>query len=222
MKIQGAHYRTIWPHPDGKTVEIIDQTQLPHVFVTVTLSSTKQAAEAIRSMQVRGAPLIGATAAYGIAFAMREAVERAGFWAPLLYLCLQASRGVTWLPGSIVSPLGGILFGFWRGVLLAWIGVVAACLIAFALARWLRSPDRSGPVARRFRRLEETFGGRVWLAVLVARLIPGIPFNATSYAAGATSIAWPPYLAASAAGVLPRMAVQVALGAGVYGVAAAA
>jgi len=72
VKIQGAHYRTIWPHPDGKTVEIIDQTRLPHTFTTVTLSSTEHAAEAIRSMQVRGAPLIGATAAYGVALAMRE------------------------------------------------------------------------------------------------------------------------------------------------------
>ena len=72
MKIQGTHYRTIWPHADGNTVEIIDQTQLPHVFATVKLSAAKHAAEAIRSMMVRGAPLIGATAAYGIAFAMRE------------------------------------------------------------------------------------------------------------------------------------------------------
>jgi methylthioribose-1-phosphate isomerase len=72
VKIKGTHYRTIWPRPDGKTVEIIDQTQLPHVFATVTLSSTEHAAHAIRSMQVRGAPLIGATAAYGMALAMRE------------------------------------------------------------------------------------------------------------------------------------------------------
>lgn len=72
MKIQGTHYRTIWPHADGTSVEIIDQTQLPHAFVTARLSAAEHAAEAIRSMMVRGAPLIGATAAYGIAFAMRE------------------------------------------------------------------------------------------------------------------------------------------------------
>lgn len=72
MKIQGIHYRTIWPHADGTSVAIIDQTQLPHLFAIAKLSSIDQAAEAIRTMMVRGAPLIGATAAYGIAFAMRK------------------------------------------------------------------------------------------------------------------------------------------------------
>ena len=72
MKIKDTHYRTIWPHEDGTSVEIIDQTQLPHLFVTAKLSNIDHAAAAIRTMMVRGAPLIGATAAYGIAFAMRE------------------------------------------------------------------------------------------------------------------------------------------------------
>ena len=72
MKIKGTHYRTIWPHADGTSVEIIDQTQLPHLFATAKLSTIDQAARAIRTMMVRGAPLIGATAAYGIAFAMRD------------------------------------------------------------------------------------------------------------------------------------------------------
>ena len=71
MKIAGRHYRTIWPNADG-SVEIIDQTKLPHEFVTTTLKSVEAAADAIRRMVVRGAPLIGATAAYGIALAMRE------------------------------------------------------------------------------------------------------------------------------------------------------
>jgi methylthioribose-1-phosphate isomerase len=72
LKIDGRHYRTIWPHADGKSVEVIDQTQLPHLFATARLETMEHAAEAIRDMTVRGAPLIGATAAYGIALAMRE------------------------------------------------------------------------------------------------------------------------------------------------------
>jgi methylthioribose-1-phosphate isomerase len=71
MKINGQHYRTIWLAPDGWRVCVIDQTRLPFRFETVTLSSAEAAAEAIRSMVVRGAPLIGATAAYGVALAMR-------------------------------------------------------------------------------------------------------------------------------------------------------
>jgi methylthioribose-1-phosphate isomerase len=70
MKVDGAHYRTIWLGDDGWSVVIIDQTRLPHQFQTTTLKSVDDAARAIRDMLVRGAPLIGATAAYGVALAM--------------------------------------------------------------------------------------------------------------------------------------------------------
>jgi methylthioribose-1-phosphate isomerase len=71
MNIDGKHYRTIWPHDDGASVEVIDQTLLPHEFATMRLAHLSDAVEAIRSMVVRGAPLIGVTAAYGLAIAMR-------------------------------------------------------------------------------------------------------------------------------------------------------
>ena len=72
MKIRGFHYRTIWPSTDTAAVEIIDQTLLPHAFEVRRLSSVSEIAQAIKTMQVRGAPLIGATAAYGVALAMQE------------------------------------------------------------------------------------------------------------------------------------------------------
>jgi methylthioribose-1-phosphate isomerase len=71
MKIDGKHYRTIWLGDDGWSVEIIDQTKLPHRFETIRLATVEEAGRAIKTMQVRGAPLIGATAAYGVALAMR-------------------------------------------------------------------------------------------------------------------------------------------------------
>ena len=82
MIVGGKHYRTIWLNADGWSVEIIDQTKLPHAFETATLRNLAEIADAIRDMLVRGAPLIGATAAYGMALAMREdasdaAMERA-------------------------------------------------------------------------------------------------------------------------------------------------
>ncbi len=70
MKVNGIPYRSIWLGDDGHTVRIIDQTQLPHDFVILDLTTMQQAAQAIRDMWVRGAPLIGATAAYGIALQM--------------------------------------------------------------------------------------------------------------------------------------------------------
>jgi methylthioribose-1-phosphate isomerase len=63
--------RTVWVEADGSTVGIIDQTRLPHAFATLRLTTLEEAAHAIRSMQVRGAPLIGAVAAYGVCLAMR-------------------------------------------------------------------------------------------------------------------------------------------------------
>jgi methylthioribose-1-phosphate isomerase len=72
MKIDGKSYRTIWLAADGATVEVIDQTLLPHRFVIRQLRNMAQAEQAIRTMIVRGAPLIGAAAAYGMALAMAE------------------------------------------------------------------------------------------------------------------------------------------------------
>ncbi|MBP6012735.1 MAG: S-methyl-5-thioribose-1-phosphate isomerase [Alphaproteobacteria bacterium] len=82
MKIHGRHFRTIWVAGDGWSVEVIDQTKLPFAFVTKRLASAEEAAEAVKSMVVRGAPLIGATGAYGLCMALRvdasdAALERA-------------------------------------------------------------------------------------------------------------------------------------------------
>jgi methylthioribose-1-phosphate isomerase len=82
MKVDGRHFRSIWLDSDGWSVCAIDQRKLPHEFVVSRLTTCDEAADAIRSMLVRGAPLIGATAAYGMALAMRDdrseaAIERA-------------------------------------------------------------------------------------------------------------------------------------------------
>ena len=82
MKVNGQPTRTIWLEADGVTVGTIDQTVLPHRYATIRLATLGDAAHAIKAMQVRGAPLIGATAAYGVALALREdasdaALERA-------------------------------------------------------------------------------------------------------------------------------------------------
>ena len=78
MIVLGKHWRTIWPGADGKSVEIIDQTLLPHEFRTVRLTTLDDAARAIRAMLVRGAPLIGATAAYGLWLALRTDATDSG------------------------------------------------------------------------------------------------------------------------------------------------
>jgi methylthioribose-1-phosphate isomerase len=74
MNYQGKRWRTIWRNQadPGGSVGVIDQRQLPHEFQTLELSTVEDCAEAIRNMTIRGAPLIGVTAAYGICFALRD------------------------------------------------------------------------------------------------------------------------------------------------------
>jgi methylthioribose-1-phosphate isomerase len=97
--------RTIWLEPDGWSVGVIDQTALPHRLLTARLTTLAEAAHAIRTMVIRGAPLIGATAAYGMALALREdasdeALERA-------YAVLLATRptaiNLKWALGEIMA-----------------------------------------------------------------------------------------------------------------------
>jgi methylthioribose-1-phosphate isomerase len=90
MKVAGKHMRSIWVETDGETVGAIDQTVLPHRFATIRLQTLQDVVHAIATMQVRGAPLIGATAAYGVCLALRrdasdESLERA-------YTALLATR----------------------------------------------------------------------------------------------------------------------------------
>ena len=71
MNIDGKAWRTIWLEPEGRSVGVIDQTLLPHHFTTRSLASVEAAAAAIRTMVVRGAPLIGVTGAYGLMLALQ-------------------------------------------------------------------------------------------------------------------------------------------------------
>lgn len=72
MNIDGIPTRTLRAHPESRRIDIIDQTRLPHALHWVRIATLEAAAHAIRAMQVRGAPLIGATAAYGLAIALNE------------------------------------------------------------------------------------------------------------------------------------------------------
>src|SRR5215467_10820015 len=71
MLIDGKWMCSVWVEPDGWSVGIIDQTKLPHAVRTLRLATVSDAASAISSMQTRGAPLIGAVAAYGLCLALR-------------------------------------------------------------------------------------------------------------------------------------------------------
>ena len=123
MKVQGRPMRTIWlGRDDGRTVEIIDQTRLPHELVIVELKKLEDAARAISTMQVRGAPLIGAAAAYGVALGIAEdpsdagldaAISRLGGTRPtavnLRWALAEMKRTLEGSPRTVVLPRP------WRG-----------------------------------------------------------------------------------------------------------
>ncbi len=111
MNVAGTAYRTIWLADDGETVEIIDQTRLPHEFTVARLASCADAAHAIAAMQVRGAPLIGAAAAYGMCLAMRTDASDAAL--ETAYARLLATRptavNLRWAledMRAVISPVG--------------------------------------------------------------------------------------------------------------------
>jgi methylthioribose-1-phosphate isomerase len=110
MKIDGRAYRTIWLADDGWSVEIIDQTELPHRLVTRRLASMEDAAEAILTMQVRGAPLIGVTAAYGLCLALLQDASDGAMAAAVEYLARQRPTAVNlrWALEEMRKPLAAI------------------------------------------------------------------------------------------------------------------
>ena len=109
MRVDGVPYRTIWVAEDGKTVEIVDQTRLPHAFSVVALRTLDDAVRAIATMQVRGAPLIGVTAAYGVCLALRAdpsdaSLERA---CAALFASRPTAVNLRWALGQMRDALAG-------------------------------------------------------------------------------------------------------------------
>lgn len=107
MKVNGTPTRTIWLAEDGRRVEIIDQTKLPHAWEVATLASMQDAAAAIKDMLVRGAPLIGATAAYGMALAMTEDASDANLQAAhdALYATRPTAVNLRWALADMMEHL---------------------------------------------------------------------------------------------------------------------
>jgi methylthioribose-1-phosphate isomerase len=110
VKVDGRPYRTIWLNEDGSSVDVIDQRWLPHEFRVATLRSVADAATAIRDMWVRGAPLIGATAAYGVALAMRAEPSDAALDAARMKLSATRPTAINlrWALGAMGERLSAL------------------------------------------------------------------------------------------------------------------
>ena len=110
MHVDGLPYRSIWINADGWSIDVIDQTRLPHSFEILNLQTLDDACRAIRDMVVRGAPLIGATAAYGFYLAMREDSSTAGMdkACQLLFETRPTAVNLRWALDRLQRSLAGL------------------------------------------------------------------------------------------------------------------
>src|SRR5690349_7805528 len=110
MKVGRQHYRSLWAAEAQGVIQIIDQTRLPHVFETATLKSASEVADAIKTMRVRGAPLIGVAAAFGIALAVSrdpsdESISKAS---AMLRKTRPTAVNLAWAIGRMREKLAGV------------------------------------------------------------------------------------------------------------------
>lgn len=117
------------------------------------------------------------------------------------------------LPKAVCTIAGGAVFGFWAGLVVVLIGAIVGSTGAFAGARWLGRNSIRGLSADRVRRLDDQIGKRGFVTVLLARLVPIIPFTTINYLFGLTAVTLRSYVTATAVGIVPGTAVYVAVGA---------
>ncbi len=108
MNIHGRHYRSVWLDADGWGVRILDQTRLPWSVEELRLETAAQAAHAIRAMQARGAPLIGAVAAHGVALGMREDPAALHAVVEMLGETRPTAVNLAWALERMVARLGNL------------------------------------------------------------------------------------------------------------------
>ncbi|MDG2176098.1 MAG: S-methyl-5-thioribose-1-phosphate isomerase [Gammaproteobacteria bacterium] len=106
MNVDGEHFRSIWFDESDQSVRIIDQTRLPHFFEIIELSTFQETCHAIHSMQVRGAPLIGATAAFGIYLALQEGITELDDAARQLIATRPTAVNLQWAISRVMTAIG--------------------------------------------------------------------------------------------------------------------
>ncbi len=144
---------------------------------------------------------------------LRSGVAGLGPSAPLLFAAAYAVATLSPLPKSVFTLAAGAVFGLTEGLLVVLAGAVAGALLAFFLARALGRDGVTRLTGLRTDRFDEQLARRGFLAVLLARLIPVVPFTAVNYFAGLTVIRGRVFLGATALGILPATTTYVTLGA---------
>ena len=145
---------------------------------------------------------------------LRDALDDLGFWGPAVFVAVYV--GVNLLPAgpaAVVTIVGGALFGFPAGLALVLVGANLGSLAGFGVSRVLGRSAVEGVDNARVRRVDAQVREHGFATVLVARLIPLVPFSTSNYVFGLTSVRLRHYALATVLGILPGSAVYVAVGA---------
>ncbi|MEM9035029.1 MAG: TVP38/TMEM64 family protein [Actinomycetota bacterium] len=144
---------------------------------------------------------------------LRDRVDDAGWWGPVLFVVLYAVLTVALVPGSVGSTAAGVLFGAAAGTALTVVGATLGAAGSFLLGRALGRSTVTSLVGGGIDRVDRFFAGRPLRSVISIRLIPVLPFNLVNYAAGFTSLPFRSYVLGTAIGIIPGSTLFVALGA---------
>lgn len=174
-----------------------------------------------RAALVRLAGLAGGAAlAFGLAVVvlgrstgdLREAVDGAGAWAPVLFVVLLTVLTCAFFPFPLMAAAGGLLFGLAEATALSVLGGTLGAVVAFALARTVAGDAVAGLAGERLERLQNAVEARGFVAVLYARIVPGVPRDLSNYAFGLTRVGAVAFTTATVIGIAPRAYAYVALG----------
>jgi uncharacterized membrane protein YdjX (TVP38/TMEM64 family) len=143
-----------------------------------------------------------------------ETIAGLGYWGLVLFVGLYAAATVLLLPAVVLTLGGGAVFGVVRGALAVWVGAMLGATAAFLIGRYLARQWVERRLAGRggVRAIDEAIAREGWKIVLLTRLSPAFPFVLLNYAFGLTRVSLRAYAAASAAGMVPGIAMYVYLG----------
>lgn len=143
---------------------------------------------------------------------IQRAADGAGAWAPVAFVLLCAGLTLAFFPFPLVAAAGGVLFGTVEGTLLSILGGSVGAVLAFLIARYAANDAVQSLVGGRMARVQDAIERRGFVAVLYARIFPGVPRDLANYAFGLTRVAIAAFTAATVIGIAPRAFAYTALG----------
>lgn len=143
---------------------------------------------------------------------VRGPVRDLGILGPLLFVLVGSLLTMSLFPGPLLCAIGGVIFGTAVGIPTVLATIVTGAVLAFSLSRWWAHDAVERTAGPRVLALRAWVGRRGFVAILLARAAPGLPYNLVNYAAGLTPVALLSFAAATAIGAAPRTAAYVALG----------